>query len=72
MTLAQQILDELNRRIEHGEIKTTVLAYLGGLISRARAGTFVPNTERKPQRVPRTRQDTDRIAVETSRESAPI
>ena len=73
--LAQQILDELNGRMQRGEIKTTALAYLGGLISRARAGTFVPNVERRSERgtqqVPRTRQDTDRIAVETSRESAP-
>ena len=70
--LAQQILDELNGRMQRGEIKTTALAYLGGLISRARAGTFVPNVERRSERgtqqVPRTRQDTDRIAAETSLE----
>lgn len=66
--LAQQILDELNGRMERGEIKTTALAYLGGLISRAGAGTFVTNVERKSergrQRVPRTRQGPDRIAGE--------
>lgn len=68
--LAQQILDELIGRMGRGEIKTTALAYLGGLISRARSGTFVPNTQQRRQRVPRTGQDTDRIAVEISRESA--
>ena len=75
-TLAQQILDELNGRMGRGEIKTTALAYLGGLISRARAGTFVPSVERKSERktqlVPRTRQDTARVGVETSREPAPV
>lgn len=74
--LAQQILDELNGRMEHGKIKSTALAYLGGLISRARAGTFVPTIERKSerrtQRISGTRQDTAPEGVETSRQTAPV
>ena len=40
--LAQQILDELALRINAGRIRSTPLAYLAGLISRAEVGTFVP------------------------------
>ena len=40
--LAQQLLDELAASIGSNIIKTTPLAYLRGLITRARAGTFTP------------------------------
>ena len=40
--LAQQLLDELAARVRAKVIKATPLAYLRGLIRRARAGTFTP------------------------------
>jgi len=40
--LAQQLLDELAASLAANAIKTTPLAYLRGLITRARAGTFTP------------------------------
>ena len=40
--LAQQLLDELAARIRARVIKATLLAYLRGLITRARDGTFTP------------------------------
>lgn len=40
--LAQQLLDELAASIETNVIQKTPLAYLRGLIARARAGTFTP------------------------------
>jgi len=40
--LAQQLLDELAARIAANVIQTTPLAYLCGLTTRARAGTFTP------------------------------
>ena len=40
--LAQQLLDELAARIRAKVIKATPLAYLRGLITRSRAGTFTP------------------------------
>lgn len=40
--LAQQLLDELAARIAANVIQTTPLAYLRGLTTRARAGTFTP------------------------------
>lgn len=40
--LAQQLLDELAASIRANVIQTTPLAYLRGLITRARAGTFTP------------------------------
>jgi hypothetical protein len=40
--LAQQLLDELAARIRANVIQTTPLAYLRGLITRARAGAFTP------------------------------
>jgi len=40
--LAQQLLDELAAGIRANVIRTTPLAYLRGLIARARAGTFTP------------------------------
>ena len=39
---AQQLLDELAARIRAKVIQTTPLAYLRGLITRARAGAFTP------------------------------
>ena len=40
--LSQQLLDELAASIGANVIQTTPLAYLRGLIKRARAGTFTP------------------------------
>jgi hypothetical protein len=40
--LAQQLLDELAASIVANVIQTTPLAYLRGLITRARTGTFTP------------------------------
>lgn len=40
--LAQQLLDELAASMKKGVIKTTPLAYLRGLVKRARAGTYTP------------------------------
>ncbi len=40
--LAQQLLDELAASMKKDAIKSTVLAYLRGLVNRARAGTFTP------------------------------
>jgi hypothetical protein len=74
-TLAQQLLDELSSRMERGGIKTTPLAYLGGLINRARAGTFVPDKRRPTnQRTGRSQTYVESPAppVEISRESLPI
>ena len=74
--LAQQILDELNGRLQRGGIKTTPLAYLGGLINRARAGTFVPEivrrTKQRAGRVSQTFAESPAPPVEISRESSPI
>ena len=40
--LAQQVLDELSARMVAGAIRVSPLAYLRGLVRRARAGEFVP------------------------------
>ena len=40
--LSQQLLDELDASIGANVIRQTPLAYLRGLITRARAGTFTP------------------------------
>ena len=74
--LAQQILDELNGRMRRGDIKTTPLAYLSGLINRARAGTFVPeigppNAQRPLHRMQR-RTETHSHSAENSREPGPV
>ena len=51
--VAQQILDELNGRLARGEVRTSALAYLNGLIARARQGSFEASAELKKLRVPR-------------------
>lgn len=51
--VAQQILDELNGRLARGEVRTSALAYLNGLIARAREGSFEASAELKKLRVPR-------------------
>lgn len=75
-TLAQQLLDELSGRMQRGEIKTTPLAYLGGLINRARAGTFVPEigrpTNQRTGRVAQSYVESPAPPVEISREWLPI
>lgn len=72
--LAQQLLDELNGRMQRGGIKTTPLAYLGGLIKRARAGTFVPEVGRPTQqhasRVPQTHAECPARPAENWRAAA--
>lgn len=40
--LGQRLLDELGGRLKSGHVRGTPLAYLGGLIRRALAGTFSP------------------------------
>jgi len=40
--LAQQLLDELAAHMAAGTIRVSPLAYLRGLVKRARAGEFVP------------------------------
>lgn len=74
--LAQQLLDVLDDRMQRGEIKTTPLAYLGGLIHRAEAGTFVPEVGRPPpsqvRRVSRASAETPSQPRETSQASAPV
>jgi hypothetical protein len=40
--LAQQVLDELSAQMVAGSIRVSPLAYLRGLVRRARAGEFVP------------------------------
>lgn len=42
VALAQQLLDELAASIRNNVIQKTPLAYLRGLVSRARAGTYTP------------------------------
>ncbi len=74
--LAQQLLDELNGKMQRGGIKTTSLAYLGGLINRARAGTFVPEvgrlTKQRTDRVSQTYAESPARPAENSREAAPV
>ena len=75
-TLAQQLLDELNGRMQRGEIKTTPLAYLGGMTNCARAGTFVPEigrpTQQHASRVPQTHAERPARPAENSRKAAPV
>lgn len=40
--LAQQVLDELAANLECGVVRGAALTYLRGLVTRAKAGTFVP------------------------------
>lgn len=76
VTLAQQLLDVLDGRMQRGEIKTTPLAYLGGLIHWAKAGTFVPEVGRpSPLRVrhgSRASAKTPSQPTETSLASVPV
>lgn len=74
--LAQQLLDELNGRLRRGGIKTTPLAYLGGLINRARAGTFVPEvgpSSAQPSSYrSQFRTETRALSTESSWEPGPV
>jgi hypothetical protein len=74
--LAQQLLDELNGRIQRGDIKTTPLAYLGGLINRARAGTFVPevgsSSAQRSSHRSQSRTETRSLSTGNSREPGPV
>lgn len=70
--LAQQILDELNGRLARGEVKTSALAYLNGLITRAREGSFEASAELRKLRVPRPRREADIVNPEITRPPAPV
>jgi len=70
--LAQEILDELNGRLARGEVKTSALAYLNGLIVRAREGSFEASAELKKLRVPRPRREADNPEPEILRPPAPV
>jgi len=65
--LAQQLLDELAASIGSNIIKTTPLAYLRGLITRARAGTFTPEGA---LRIANHRQQRDKVDVATRRRNS--
>ena len=69
--LAQQILDELNGRLARGEVRTSALAYLNGLIARAREGSFEASAELKKLRLPRPRREADIAEPEVHRPPAP-
>jgi hypothetical protein len=70
--LAQQLLDELNGRLARGEVKTAALAYLNGLIARAREGSFEASAELKKLRIPRPSRETDSAEPEIERPPAPV
>jgi hypothetical protein len=70
--LAQEILDELNGRLARGEVKTSALAYLNGLISRAREGSFEASAELKKLRAPRARRAAGSPEPEIQRPPAPV
>ena len=66
--LSQQLLDELAASIGSNIIKTTPLAYLRGLITRARAGTFTPEGA---LRIANHRQQRARVDAATRRCDSP-
>ena len=70
--LAQEILDELNGRLARGEVKTSALAYLNGLIARAREGRFEASPEMKKRHVPRLNREADSQEREAQRPPAPV
>jgi len=54
---AQALLDELSARLESNSVRTTAIAYLRGMITRACAGTFVPDAGRLVAASRRRRQE---------------
>ena len=70
--VAQQILDELNGRLARGDVKTSALAYLNGLIARAREGSFEASAELRKLRVPRPRREVNNPEAEIARPPAPV
>jgi hypothetical protein len=62
--LSQQLLDELAASIGSNVIKATPLAYLRGLITRVRAGTFTPEGA---LRIANHRQQRDKVDAATRR-----
>ena len=67
--LSQQLLDELAASIRSNVIKATPLAYLRGLITRARAGTFTPDGA---LRIANHRQQRDKVDAATRRRDSMI
>lgn len=70
--LAQEILDELHGRLARGEVKISALAYLSGLIARAREGRFEASPEMKKRRVPRLNREAGGQEREALRPPAPV
>lgn len=73
--LAQQLLDELAGRMAGSQIRVAPLAYLRGLIRRARGGTFTPEAalrvaESRAQRQHAERRQRQADAI--SRSAAPL
>ena len=66
--LSQQLLDELAASIGANIIQSTPLAYLRGLITRARAGTFTPEGA---LRIANHRQQRARVDAATKRRDSP-
>lgn len=74
-TLAQSLLDELSARIRSNAVKTSPVAYLRGMVTRALAGSFVPELglgiaaarrKRGEEAIARAQRDAEerRLAVE--------
>lgn len=57
--LAQQLLDELAGRMDAGLVKVAPLAYLRGLIRKARTGEFTPETALRVAETRRRRHQTE-------------
>jgi hypothetical protein len=57
--MAQQLLDELAGRMDAGLVRVAPLAYLRGLIRKARAGEFTPETALRVAETRRRRQQTE-------------
>lgn len=57
--LAQQLLDELSGRLAGNEIRHSPLAYLRGLVKRARAGEFTPEVALQVEKARERRRQTE-------------
>ncbi len=57
--LAQQLLDELSGRLAVNAIRLSPLAYLRGLVKRARAGEFTPEVAFQVEKARQRRRQTE-------------
>ncbi|MCC6208792.1 MAG: helix-turn-helix domain-containing protein [Gammaproteobacteria bacterium] len=70
--LAQQLLDELAGRMASGKIHGSPLAYLRGLIKRARRGTFTPEAALRVAEIRHRRQNTESIRTQAAAIPGPL